>query len=203
MHGEREMITKHSALFPVLVALGVALMVFAGAGDVRAQEAASTTATTTTAAADASAPTEVPAAPEPRPILSLKGDVAAREIPSLFFTPETLALLKDALGGLNTTALADVGDGSPKEPGIRELALGGIVYESKEDWTIWLNGRRITPDTIPGEIFDMTVYKEFVDLKWYDAYTNRLFPIRLRANERFNLDSRLFLTGAHTADQQL
>ncbi|MCB9973342.1 MAG: hypothetical protein H6863_05360 [Rhodospirillales bacterium] len=201
------MMMKNSALFPVLSVLGLVLMFFAVAGEVRAQDAAATAAPAITP--DAGNGTAqvgaavVPVPVEPRPILSLKGDVPAREIPSLFFTPETLALLKDALGGLNTTALADVGDGSPKEPGIRELALGGIVYESKEDWTIWLNGRRITPNTIPGEIFDMTVYKEFVDLKWYDAYTNRLFPIRLRANERFNLDSRLFLTGAHTADQQL
>lgn len=137
------------------------------------------------------------------PVLSIQDDTKVSEIPSLFFTPEALALIKDAIEGLNTSTLADVGASSEKDPGIRELALGGIVFKTDDNWTIWLNGRRITPDTIPGEIFDMTVYKEFVDLKWYDAYTNRLFPVRLRANERFNLDSRLFLTGTHSEDQQL
>lgn len=142
---------------------------------------------------------------EDRVILSVKGDgTEPTEIPSLFFTPEALALLKDAIKGLNTgIAGGDVGPGSEKEPGIRELALGGIVFKEEGDWTIWLNGRRITPDTIPGEIFDLKVQKEYVDIKWYDAFTNRLFPVRLRANERFNLDSRLFLTGSHSEDQQL
>ncbi len=141
-------------------------------------------------------------APAPK-TLSMQDEVTPQEIPSLFFTMDALALIKDAIEGLNTSTNVDVTDGSEKEPGIRELALGGIVYERSDDWTIWLNGLRITPDTIPGEIFDLSVSKEYIDIKWYDAYTNRLYPIRLRANERFNLDSRLFLTGVHSEDQQL
>ncbi len=139
---------------------------------------------------------------EPAVILSVQDDVSVNEIPSLFFTPEALALLKDAIKGLNTSP-GNIDESNPNDPGIRELALGGIVYQANDDWTIWLNGRRIKPNAIPGEIFDLTVYKEYIDIKWYDAYTNRLFPIRLRANERFNLDSRLFLTGTHSEDQQL
>ena len=139
---------------------------------------------------------------EPKVILSLRDDVDVSDIHSLFFTPEALALLRDAIKGLNTNP-SDGGGNNPKDPGVRELALGGIVYTAADDWTIWLNGRRITPNAIPGEIFDLTVQKEYVDIKWYDAYTNRLYPVRLRANERFNLDSRLFLTGAHSDDQQL
>lgn len=139
---------------------------------------------------------------EPAVILSVRDDVDVNDIPSLFFTPEALALLRDAIKGLNA-GTGGGGPENPQDPGIRELALGGIVYTAEDDWTIWLNGRRITPNAIPGEIFDLTVQKEYIDIKWYDAYTNRLYPVRLRANERFNLDSRLFLTGAHTDDQQL
>lgn len=141
---------------------------------------------------------------EDTPPLSVQDTTSYEDISSLFFTPETLALVRDAVRGLNANAFADSGDdASPKDPGIRELALGGIVFKAEDDWTIWLNGRRVTPDAIPSEIYDMKVNKTYVDIKWYDAYTNRLFPVRLRANERFNLDSRLFLTGQHSEDQQL
>ena len=135
--------------------------------------------------------------------LSVKDETNPDEIPSLFFTPEALALLKDAITGLNPVVGEKVGDGSEKDPGIRELALGGIVFNAEEDWTIWLNGRRIQPNAIPGEVFDLNVTKEYIDIKWYDEYTNRIYPIRLRPNERFNLDSRLFLTGSHSDENQL
>lgn len=135
--------------------------------------------------------------------MSVQESISPSDIPSLFFTPDALALIRDAIRGLNTSSLADAGDGSEKDPGIRELALGGIIYKSDKDWAILLNGLRITPDTIPGEILDLKVSKDYVDIKWYDAYTNRLFPVRLRTNERFNLDSRLFLMGAHSEDQRL
>lgn len=135
--------------------------------------------------------------------LSVNDETKPEEIPSLFFTPEALALLKDAIKGLNPVVGKPVGPGSEKDPGIRELALGGIVYNAEEDWTIWLNGRRIQPNAIPGEVFDLSVTKEYIDIKWYDEYTNRIYPIRLRPNERFNLDSRLFLTGSHSDENQL
>ena len=130
-------------------------------------------------------------------------DISPSEIPSLFFTPEALALLNDAIKGLNVSPTVAARDGPPQDPGVRELALGGIVHRSGNDWTIWLNGKRITPEAIPEQVFDLTVYKEYIDIKWFDEYTNRIFPIRLRPNERFNLDGRIFLTGSHPSDQQL
>ena len=130
-------------------------------------------------------------------------DISPSEIPSLFFTPEALALLNDAIQGLNVSPTVAARDGPPKDPGVRELALGGIVHRSGDDWTIWLNGKRITPGAIPEQVFDLTVHKEYIDIKWFDEYTNRIFPIRLRPNERFNMDGRIFLTGSHPSDQQL
>ena len=131
-------------------------------------------------------------------------DASPLTIDSLFFTPEALALLNDAINGLNVTPLmAKKQNEPPKDPGIRELALGGIVHKSASNWTIWLNGKRITPKAIPEQVFDLIVHKEYIEIKWFDEYTNRIFPIRLRPNERFNMDSRLFLTGTHAADQKL
>lgn len=80
-------------------------------------------------------------------------------------------------------------------PEEREIRLGGIVYRSKGDWTIWLNEERVTPDAIPSEVLDLRVFNEYIEIKWLDDYTNQIFPIRLRANTRFNIDTRIFLPG--------
>jgi hypothetical protein len=77
----------------------------------------------------------------------------------------------------------------------RDISLGGIVFVNGQDWTIWLNNQRITPDAIPPQIIDIKVYKEYVEMKWLDEYTNQIFPIRLRAHQRFNIDTRIFLPG--------
>lgn len=86
-------------------------------------------------------------------------------------------------------------DGKPRPKGIREISLGGIVFADKDDWTIWLNNQRVTPDALPKEILDMRVTDDYVEMKWFDGYTNLVFPLRLRPHQRFNLDNRIFLPG--------
>jgi hypothetical protein len=121
------------------------------------------------------------------------------DMPTLFFTLWQHALLKEARKGF--TSRMPHGDelerASEKDRvrGIREITLSGILYRSLDGWTVWLNGKRVTPDAIPMEIMDIKVQNEFIDLKWYDSYTNQIFPIRLRPHQRFNLDSRIFLPG--------
>lgn len=80
-------------------------------------------------------------------------------------------------------------------PEEREIKLGGIVFVASNDWAIWLNGKRVTPEAIPSEVMDLKVYKEYVEMKWFDDYTNQIFPLRIRAHERFNIDTRIFLPG--------
>ncbi len=80
-------------------------------------------------------------------------------------------------------------------PEERNIALSGISYEGQKNWTIWLNGQRVTPRAIPEEALDLKVFKEYIEIKWFDEYTNRIIPIRLRPNQRFNIDSRIFLPG--------
>lgn len=126
-------------------------------------------------------------------------------VPSLIFTPSQYALLREARIGFNTRAptlqeLARAGD--PNDPNyrapvaLRDIRLGGIAYNTPDDWTIWLNNNRVTPDALPAEAIDLRVYKDFVELKWFDSVTNQVFPIRLRMNQRFNLDTHIFLPGA-------
>lgn len=80
-------------------------------------------------------------------------------------------------------------------PEEREIRLSGILYNNGGDWTVWLNEERITPDAIPEEVMDLKVYKSYIEFKWFDDYTNKIFPIRLRPHQRFNIDTRIFLPG--------
>ncbi len=75
------------------------------------------------------------------------------------------------------------------------MFLGGIVYAREGEWTIWLNGRRITPEAVPKEVLDLRVFEDYIEVKWLDDYTNQIFPLRLRTHQRFNMDTRVFLPG--------
>ncbi|MBI1301040.1 MAG: hypothetical protein GC137_05185 [Alphaproteobacteria bacterium] len=128
--------------------------------------------------------------------------VKPEEIPSLFFTfwqSRAIEDAKNAVGTVRPPTDAELdtipGDDVPRDPGIRNIQLGGIVYEGKEVWTIWLNGQRVTPDSVPKEVLDLRVFDDYIELKWLDEYTNQVFPIRMRAHQRFNLDARMFLPG--------
>ncbi|MCB1556586.1 MAG: hypothetical protein KDJ15_04645 [Alphaproteobacteria bacterium] len=130
-------------------------------------------------------------------------DLNPASLRSLFFTAWQYALLEEALRGFTTRPVTDGETNTYTEDipleerprGPRELALGGIAYNTPDRWTIWLNGQRIMPDAIPKEIIDLHVFEDYVEMKWFDSYTNMIFPLRLRAHQRFNLDRRLFLPG--------
>lgn len=138
--------------------------------------------------------------------INMKAPVNIQDLQSLFFTFWEHNAIVDARNSVGMKrpvtedelrrareASAQRLDRPP--PGVRELALGGIVYASPEDWTIWLNETRVTPEALPKEALDLQVYKEYVEIKWLDEYTGQIFPVRLRAHQRFNLDSRIFLPG--------
>ncbi|MFP4312907.1 MAG: hypothetical protein ACLFR0_01160 [Alphaproteobacteria bacterium] len=140
-------------------------------------------------------------------------EVDASEIPSLLFTYwEHTAIMdakKDALrqAGIRRNVTDDElqrelnksnkpAEPKPKPPPeMRELRLGGIAYTDQDDWTIWLNEQRITPNALPEEIIDLRVRRHHIEVKWYDDYTAQIFPIKLKPHQRFNLDSRIFLPG--------
>lgn len=130
--------------------------------------------------------------------------VDLNEMPSLFFTKWEHDLLIEARLG-STTRPVNPGDPGEMEvfalPGDTtgvagaptEVELGGILYVSPSDWTIWLNGARVTPTAIPSMIMDIKVFKSHIDMEWLDRGSNQIYPIRLRAHQKFNLESRMFL----------
>lgn len=129
----------------------------------------------------------------------VKPDVELNNISSLFFTPSEQSLVSEARLGYTArpptdSELRQAERGNvPKGP--RELSLGGIIYASAGDWTIWLNGQKVTPKRLPPEVLDIKVRKDSIKLKWFDAYTNQIFPVKLRTHQRFNIDTRIFLPG--------
>lgn len=125
--------------------------------------------------------------------------MADDNFPTLFFTAWQHALLQEAkIGflGSRTASGNSNAEQAKKDPGIREVSLGGIAFANAAKWTVWLNGVRVTPNAFPQQVLDIKVTQNYIDLKWFDEYTNKIYPIRLRPQERFNLDSRIFLPGA-------
>ncbi|PZP53332.1 MAG: hypothetical protein DI586_11165 [Micavibrio aeruginosavorus] len=134
-------------------------------------------------------------------------------IQSLFFSGSEQTLIREARSGFNTQVpteglgLDDQDEEIPvfeKEQSVseddnritdRKLSLGGIVFLTPDNWTIWLNKRRITAATLPKEAIDLRVYKEFIEVKWLDPVSNKIFPVRLRPNQTFSLDAQTFVPG--------
>ncbi len=129
--------------------------------------------------------------------------IDTNKIPSLFFTYWQHQSIRDSKSVRGVVrppteeelAAIERGDDLKPDPSERYLALSGIVFTNDDDWTIWFNGKRVTPDAVPSEVLDLKVHKDFIELKWFDDYTNQVFPIRLRSHQRFNMDQRIFLPG--------
>lgn len=130
-------------------------------------------------------------------------DMSYERLSSLIFTRSEQDLIEEARENFRTRPPTPqeveqeevIEPEAPRPRGIRELSLAGIVYNGKNDWTIWLNGQRVTPEALPKEILDLDVSGSYIQIQWFDAYTNQIYPIRLRPHQRFNLDSRIFLPG--------
>ena len=119
-------------------------------------------------------------------------------IPSLVFTKtehEEIIIARRSAGNVRAPHNTTAGDKTPPPPEERYIELQGIVYTSKDDWIIWLNGKRISPKALPEEALGMEVYRDYIEIKWYDDYTNQIIPLRLRPMQRFNIDTRMFLPG--------
>lgn len=166
------------------------------------------------AAAIAPAPVTEPATPSilatgatrDRVLQSIRQDVRdnvdgkvtrAPEIPSLFFNAEQYAALQEAKQGFNFKPAADTAEAQLYNEGnfIREISLQGILYKSPNDWIVWFNNARMTPKNLPPEVSEFKVHKNYVELKWFDRRSDTVVPVRLRPNQRFNLDAKIFLPG--------
>lgn len=127
--------------------------------------------------------------------------VPASNIPSLFWTDEEMRIIDQVKKGIVVfTPVAeedleddDRNDGRYRIP--RDLRLSAIIYKGNKDWAFWLNGLRVTPGDLPKEMQYVKVYKDHIEMKWFDAVTGLVYPIRIRPDQRFNIDMRTFVPG--------
>lgn len=121
-----------------------------------------------------------------------------KKMTSLFFTPNQLASIMRANQGFIAPQEAyDPNNQSakPMDAGPREIKLAGIVYNNPNDWTIWLNGEKVTPKNVPDRIMGINVKKDRVQVRWMDVGNQRIVNITLRANEMYLLDSDTIVPG--------
>jgi hypothetical protein len=120
-------------------------------------------------------------------------------IPSLLFTDGEYATLLAAISSYRSGNVLNPDDLDPDVlvPQVvsRHLVLAGISYGDENNWVIWLNGMRMTPNNLSSEVRDIKVYKTYIEVRWFDDVTQSLIPVRLRPNQRFNLDSQSFHRG--------
>jgi hypothetical protein len=135
--------------------------------------------------------------------LSVQSDFNRENLGSILFTAQERLAIFDSVNSRGLVRPIDPDEAYEEEeeivakppPEKRYIRLGGILYKSKNNWTIWLNGQRVTPNALPNEILDLSVSQDYVEMKWFDDYTKQILPIRLRANQRFHIDARMFLPG--------
>lgn len=104
------------------------------------------------------------------------------------------SVMVDDLGLVDETQGTGEED-KPLVPTTRYLSLAGISYQAPENWIIWLNGKRMTPDALANEIIEIKVREDFVEIKWLDFGKGQVFPVRLRPNQKFDLETKTFLPG--------
>ena len=108
---------------------------------------------------------------------------------SLFFTPEEISAIQRAILGVNTPDE----DTGPKPP--RILKLSGLIYNSPNNWVIWLNSNRLTPKRLLPEIIDISVESDKVHLKWFDYGINDVISITLRPHQVYDIETGILLPG--------
>ena len=95
---------------------------------------------------------------------------------SLFHTQEQLDRLDNALEAINDgrqIVIEDI-DGEENVEVIRSSAinfyLNSIIFYSKTDWILWLNGNKITPKTNKSDLELIEINNDFVRLRWITGY---------------------------------
>jgi len=98
---------------------------------------------------------------------------------SLFFTPAQIDTMKQTLTVYETTpadqkaeqAIVAVEAVEPPAPATYPVyTLGSIAYRNGSDWTVWLNGVRITPRTNEQVVKVVAVSADLAQFEWKPSY---------------------------------
>lgn len=107
-----------------------------------------------------------------QPVLSI-----GKDVPSLMYQTNDIDKLVRALSAfekgtsaeeftLPSLSLDILGTQEPEVINYPEYRLGSISYRSLNNWTIWVNGEKITPHTTGNELRVISVSRDHVHFEW-------------------------------------
>ena len=81
-------------------------------------------------------------------------------------------------------------------PQQRLIVCSGVIFRKKNDWVVWLNGQKVTPDNYLPEIIEIEVENSsYVHLKWYDIGLQDVISVTLRPNQVYDITTGVLLPG--------
>jgi len=152
------------------------------------------------APAPASPSSVKPAPANTAPPVPLVGGLTPEELNkpfsgSFFLTPLEIAAIQQALKGSLIKAETLQAPDRPI-PAHRVIRVSGVFYRSPENWVVWMNNQKVTPDNLLPEIVDISVKDSSkVALKWYDVGLNEVISITLRPQQTYDIPTGVLLPG--------
>jgi hypothetical protein len=67
-----------------------------------------------------------------------------------------------------------------------DIHLGAVLYYSPDDWTLWLQGEKWTPETVRGDLRVLEVTEDGVRLMWRDDKRQE-HEITLKPNQSYQI----------------
>lgn len=115
---------------------------------------------------------------------------------SFFLSPLEVAAIQQALAGRTVSQETLAGE-EKAVPAHRVIRVSGVLYRAPEDWIVWMNNKKVTPDDLLPEIVDIKVSDSSkVHLKWYDVGLNQVITITLRPHQVYDIVTGILLPGS-------
>ena len=136
----------------------------------------------------------------PAPAKPMIEDISAPFDGSFFLLPGEIAAIKKAM--LGKPAISETPEEEislePLIPQHRVISISGLLYRSPQDWIVWMNGQKVTPEKLLPEIVDIKVESSSqVQLKWYDIGLDSVISISLRPHQTYDIATGILLPGSN------
>lgn len=137
------------------------------------------------------------------PVLALVSAPQPGSAQSLFFFPGEVTLIEQARQMMESEIELVFEDPSEQPEQEQEeaivtgpdrLHLGAVLFGGPQDWTLWLNGERVTPDRLPERIEAISVAPERVRMTWQDVPRDRRVTVELRPRQSWDLIENAVIT---------
>ncbi|HEU0117901.1 MAG TPA: hypothetical protein VFR09_04635 [Alphaproteobacteria bacterium] len=105
--------------------------------------------------------------------------------------PSSLFYTSDEAGFIDASM-----DKRPASASIAGIHLGAVMFYSAEDWTLWLQNQRWTPDTDKPDLHVMAVQPNEVTLSWTSSPGAKAKEITLRPYQTYEIATGKIVEGA-------